>query len=106
MSWTAGSQVTTTKEVKVSTLVKIKKDLDKCKLVRVAYDSLQIANADLIKYNLDYLQRLKSEEVKREKLQQQLDDSVKALRKKKKNWILPTSFGVFGGVILGVFISN
>lgn len=106
MSWTSFCQDTTTKEVKVSTLKKIKRDLDKCDSLRVAYNLQLNSFNDLINSNLEYFKKLQEEELKRKQLQEQLDDSVKALRRKKNNWLLPTSLGIVGGVVLGVVISN
>lgn len=109
MSLTLTSQNTkATDSITISkkALKSMAKESRKCDSLRVAYDLQFKSLNDLINSNLDYFKRMRTSEMQREKLQIQLDDSVKALRKKKNNWILPTSLGVVGGVVLGVLISN
>ena len=107
MNLTSFSQnTTTTKRVKVSTLKKIKKDLDKCDSTRVAY-KLQVRTLDiLVESNLRFFEQIQQHQIQQEQLQKQIDDSVKALRKKKNNWILPTSIGVVAGLVGGAIINN
>ncbi|MFC0605905.1 hypothetical protein [Winogradskyella pulchriflava] len=107
-SLTLTSQNTKTDSVTISkkALKSMVKESRKCDSLRVAYNAQYTTLQDLIKSNLDYFKKIQTEELKRANLQQQLDDSVKALRKKKNNWLLPTSIGVVGGLVLGVVISN
>lgn len=82
------------------------KESRKCDSLRVAYKEQGLLLSGLVESNLEYFKKLKADELKRAQLQQQLDASIKALRKKKNNWLLPTSIGVVGGLIVGVVISN
>lgn len=82
------------------------KESRKCDSLRVAYNSQLTVFNDLVESNLAYFKKLRDEEAKRLELQKQLDASVKALRKKRNNWILPASIGAVGGVVLGALISN
>ena len=106
LSWTSFCQDTITRPVKISTLKKIKKDLDKCDSLRVAYDNQVSAFNILIKSNTEFLQQIQEDQKKRDILQKQLDDSVKALRKKKNNWLLPTGIGLGVGIVGGFIIAN
>jgi hypothetical protein len=109
MSLTLSSQNTkATDSITISkkALKSMAKESRKCDSLRVAYDLQLKSLNDLIISNLEYFKRMQTSEQQREKLQIQLDDSVKALRKKKSNWILPTSLGVVGGLVLGIVISN
>lgn len=107
MSWTSFSQDTPrTKAVKISVLKAIKKDLDKCDSLKVAYDSKTLLFDNMVKRNLSLFDEIQKQQSKRELLQKQLDQSVKALRKKKNNWLLPTAIGIVGGIVTGVIISN
>lgn len=82
------------------------KESRKCDSLRVAYD-LQLNQLNgLVESNLEYFKQIQTIELQRQNLQIQLDNSVKALRKKKNNWILPTSLGVVGGLVVGVVLSN
>ncbi|WP_179022076.1 hypothetical protein [Winogradskyella forsetii] len=82
------------------------KESRKCDSLRVAYglqfNTLQAYAAD----NLEYLSKVTESNLQRELLQSKLDESVKALRKKKSNWILPTMIGVVGGLVIGGLVSN
>lgn len=107
MSFPSFSQDTTKIKVKKSTLIKIKKDLDKCDSLRVAYDNQVNTLNDLVQLNLEYYNMIEANVKIQQNLQLQLDQSVKALRKKKRgNWILPTTIGVVGGLVGGVIIAK
>lgn len=109
MSLTLTSQNTkATDSITISkkALKSMAKESRKCDSLRVAYDLQLKSLNDLVESNLDYFKRMQFFEIERQQLQLQIDESVKALRKKKNNWILPTSLGVVGGVVLGVLISN
>ncbi len=106
LSLTIFSQNTRTKVVKVSTLQNIKRKIDKCDSMSIAYIDLQKQFDFLVETNLAYFSQLNTYQSETERLQLQLDKSVKALRRKKNNWILPTTIGVVGGLIGGVLIAN
>lgn len=109
MSLTLTSQNTkATDSITISkkALKSMAKESRKCDSLRVAYDLQLKSLNDLVESNLDYFKRMQFFEIERQQLQLQIDESVKALRKKKNNWLLPTSLGVVGGVVLGVLISN
>lgn len=82
------------------------KESRKCDSLRVAYNLQLTTLNDLVESNLNYFKRIQTAELQRQNLQLQLDKSVKALRKKKNNWILPASIGLVGGLVVGVLISN
>ena len=79
--------------------------MDKCDSLRVAYVS-QVGNInELVQLNLKYYNNIQANIKSKEKLQLELDESLKALRKKKKgNWILPTAIGITGGLLGGVLL--
>lgn len=72
----------------------------------MAYDFQFKALQDLAKTNLNYFSEIQKTQKQRDEIQLKLDASVKALRKKKSNWILPTALGVVGGLVGGVIISR
>jgi len=106
LSWTIFSQNTRTKVVKLSTLKNIKRKIDKCDSMAIAYIDLQKQFDFLVETNLTYFGRINTYQSETVRLQLQLDESVKALRKKKNAWQLPTALGVIGGLVGGVLISN
>lgn len=109
MSLTLTSQNTkATDSITISkkALKSMAKESRKCDSLRVAYDLQLKSLNDLVESNLDYFKRMQFFEIERQQLQLQIDESVKALRKKKNNWLLPTSLGVVGGVVLGVLIGK
>lgn len=106
MSFSSFSQDTIkTIKVKVSTLKEIKKEMDKCDSLRVAYNKQVLNINNLIETNLSYFRTLQQKQARQIELQNQLYESVKALRKKKKgNWIVPTLIGLAGGLTGGVLL--
>lgn len=92
--------------VKVTTLKEIKKDLDKCRLLKTAFD-LKTANFDSItNINITLFNDLEKAQQERLRLQQSLQDLHTELnnveKKKKQIWIVPGLLGVVGGIVLGV----
>ena len=106
LSLTISSQNTRTKVVKVSTLQNIKRKIDKCDSMAIAYLQLQKQFDFLIETNLTYFGQINTYQSETERLQLELDQSVKALRKKKNAWQLPTALGLVGGLIGGVLLAN
>ena len=92
--------------ISVNALKSMAKESRKCDSLRVAYNFQFATLQELVQSNLDYFQRVKSEQLKREELQLKLDESIKALRKKKNNWLLPTTIGTVVGLIGGIVLSN
>lgn len=78
------------------------KDIEKYKLYKSAYDFQYISLKEYAKSSLDYFSKVQESEIKMHALQMELDNSIKALREKKSDWVLPTSLGVVGGLILGI----
>lgn len=109
MSLTLSSQNTKTQDsitISKKALKSMAKESRVCDSLRIAYDSqLKTLNV-LVESNFDYFKLMQAAELKRDQLQIELEESVEALRKKKNNWVLPTSLGVIGGVVIGAFISN
>ena len=109
MSLTLTSQNTkATDSITISkkALKSMAKESRKCDSLRVAYDLQLTTLNDLVESNLDYFKRIQASELQRQQLQLQLDESVKALRKKKNNWILPASIGLVGGLVGGFILTN
>ena len=109
MSLTLTSQNTkATDSITISkkALKSMAKESRKCDSLRVAYDLQLTTLNDLVESNLDYFKRIQASELQRQQLQLQLDESVKALRKNKNNWILPASIGLVGGLVGGFILTN
>lgn len=104
MSFSQNTQKT--KQVPISTLKNIKKELDKCDSLRVAYDYQKKALADLVVSNLKFFNQYNAEVELRTQLQTDLDESINALKRKQNNWLMPTALGVLGGFAVGVLTSN
>lgn len=103
----AFSQVTETKEVKISVLKSMGKDLEKFKSLKEAYQ-LKSSNMDsLIDINIKLFNDLDLQQKERIKIQSQLNelnkDYLKAV-KKKGGWLVPTLIGIIAGTVLGVSI--
>ena len=60
----------------------------------------------IVETNIEYFKRVSEEEAKRIQLQKEYDESVEALKKKKYNWMLPTSLGVVIGLVVGMVLGN
>ena len=104
----AYSQVTETKEVKVSVLKAIGKDLEKCKLTQKAFD-LKSANFDsLVNININLFKDLEIQQQERLELQNKLNDLnkeyTKAVKNQKQGWLIPALIGVSSGIIIGVVL--
>lgn len=82
------------------------KESRKCDSLRVAYNLQYTTLQDLVIANLDYFKQVKTEEAKRIEIQKQLDESIKALRKKRNNWLLPATIGAVGGLIGGFVLTK
>lgn len=82
------------------------KESRKCDSLRVAYNLQYSTLQELVIANLDYFKQVREEEAKRIEIQKQLDESIKALRNKKNNWIVPAAIGTIGGLIGGFIITN
>lgn len=82
------------------------KESRKCDSLRVAYNLQYTTLQDLVIANLDYFKQVKKEEAKRIEIQKQLDKSIKALRKKRNNWLLPATIGAVGGLIGGFVLTK
>lgn len=100
LSLTAYSQVTT-KAVKISTLVKMGKDLEKCEKVLKPELALKSHKIDaLVIENLETFSELKLLRIENETNQERLKELnasiLKATKTKKKNWVLPTLIGIAG----------
>ncbi len=92
--------------ISVKALKSMAKESRKCDSLRVAYNFQFSKLQELAVINLDYFDKVEASEIKRKSLQIKLDESVKALRQKKSNWILPTALGVIGGLVGGMLLSN
>ena len=104
-SWTAYSQATETKVVKVSVLKAMGKDLEKCKLTKKAFDLKTAINDSLILQNIQYFKDLEEQRLEQEKLDKRIDElnkeNLKLVKQKKSGWIVPVLVGL-GGVVIGV----
>lgn len=74
--------------------------------IKVAYKLQYNTLQELAASNLEYFSEVQAEEIKRIALQKELNKAIVALRKKKSNWILPTTLGVVGGLVGGLLLSN
>lgn len=105
LSLTAYSQDTATREVKVSVLKAMGKDLEKCVLLQNAYD-LKSANLDsILKININLFTDLETEQNNQIQLRKELETIneklAKAQKQKKSGWLVPGLVGVIGGLVLG-----
>lgn len=102
LNWTAYSQDTRTKVVKVSTLKNIGKELEKCKLTEIALNETRANFDSLVKMNINMFRDLEEQQKERKFIQSQLRqlnaDYNKAVRQKKTSWITTG----LGGVIVGM----
>lgn len=107
LGWTASSQVTT-KEVKISTLVAMGKDLEKCKLLQNAFDAKSANFDSLVKVNIKLfndLERQQKERIEINNLLRELnEDYTKAVKQKKSGWIIPGMGGIIVGMVIGFVI--
>ena len=74
--------------------------------LKVAYNLQYTTLQAYAQSNLEYFAEVQESEIKLQALQIKLNESVKALRKKKNNWILPTTIGVVGGLVGGLVLSR
>ena len=106
MSLTAFSQ--NTKEVKISTLKNIYKEIRKCDTLRVAYDKKSQNLNHLINTNLTIFTALDAERNKRLAYEKQLkkaNDLIIKQSKKRNNTFLFGVSGVVVGLVVGVLIN-
>lgn len=94
-----------TRTVKTETLRKIKRDLDKCDSLKVAYDLKSATLDTLVLSSLKMFEDINKEREERFELQRTLDQKTKdytgLLKKSKRRWIVPVLIGIAGGTILG-----
>lgn len=105
LSLTAYSQDTETREVKVSVLKAMGKDLEKCHLLQNAYD-LKSNNLDsILKINIKLFTDLESYQNEQMQLRKELEvlneKYLNVKKDKKAGWLVPGLVGVIGGLVLG-----
>ena len=100
---TAFCQVTETKEVKLTVLEAIAKDLEKCKLTEKTYQTTSFNFDALLKINIKIFNDLERQQAESKKLQDELKNINEQyntlLKKKKKGWFIPALSGVVVGAI-------
>lgn len=82
------------------------KDQQKCDSLKVAYYAKTELFNDLVKSNLEFFNNWKKERDLREEYQKKLDESVKAIKKKKKSWVMPAGIGALTGITLGLIFGG
>lgn len=108
MSWTGFCQTTSEyKKVKRTTLVNIKKKVEKCDSLAVRYEEKSLALDELIESNEKTSVLLMDERTKIKRYEEQISDLEKNLKTKKNNkLIIGISAGTAVGIVVGVLISK
>lgn len=90
--------------VKITTLKKIKKEIDKCDLLKISYDEKTKSFNHLLSLNKNTLMQLSQEEKKSREYQLKINKINKELSKKKSKKLHWFIGGVVGGIIISSLI--
>lgn len=106
---TAFCQVTETKQVKVSVLKDIAKDLEKCKLVTKAYETTSFNFDSILTMNVKLFEDLEKQQEERIELENSLRELNKEynlmMKQKKTSWVVPGLSGVvIGAIVMGLIL--